>query len=326
MNPNLQQVHNINEPLTNFSLMTMQDAAGFVADKVFPVMPVDHQASSYFTYPRDSFNRPQMKQRAPGSTVEMIDYDIKLATYSTTVWAAGKQIDAQIQANADSPINLELEATMLLTNQLLLQKEILWSSAYFASSIWTTQYTGVSGTPSGTQFKQWSDPASTPVDDVRTVKRAIRLASGNVGVPNKLVLGRQVYDSLLSNPQVVSRIVYAVKSNGEAALVTKSTLAQLFEVDEVLVMDAIQNTAQAGSTESNAFIGGKNALLAYVPGTPGLRSPAAGLNFTWSTYGPTRITSYEWLPTRSTHVEIESAFAYNLVSADLGGFFVSAIA
>jgi hypothetical protein len=131
---------------------------------------------------------------------------------------------------------------------------------------------------------------------------------------------------LLSNPQIVSRIVYAVKQSGEAALVTKDTLAQLFEVERVEVMDAIQNTSVRGTAESNAFIGGKSALLAYVPGTPGLRSPAAGLNFTWSSYGPSRITSYEWLPTRSTHVEIEAAFAYNLVSADLGGFFISAIA
>lgn len=326
MNPTLQQVHNINERLTNFSLMTLQSKEGFVADQVFPVMPVAHQASSYFVYPRDSFNRPMMKQRAPGTKVEYMDYDITSATYNTTVWAGGKAIDAQVRANADAAISLDLEATDLLTLQLLLQKEKLWSSAFFASGVWTTQYAGVSSGPSGAQFLQWNNSSSTPVDDVRTVKRAIRLASGNVGTPNALVLGRQVYDTLLSNPQIVARILYSVKQTGEAALVTKDTLAQLFEVDRVLVMDAIQNTAVQGASESNAYFGGKSALLAYVPGTPGLRSPAAGLNFTWNEYGPSRITSYEWLPTRSTHVELEAAFAYQLVSADLGGFFATAIA
>ena len=164
------------------------------------------------------------------------------------------------------------------------------------------------------------------MEDVKKMISAIRLASGNVGTPNKLVLGSQVYDALLENPQIVARIIYsAANGSGNPAMVTKNTLAQLFGVNEVLVSYAVQNVGAAG-TESNAYIAGKSALLAYVPDTVGLRTPAAGFNFTWSAYGATRVTSYDWLPTRSTHIELEAAFAYNLVSADLGGYFGQVIA
>jgi hypothetical protein len=324
MNPTLQQVHNINEPLTDFSLMFLQKD-GFVADKVFPIKEVQHKSSSYFTYPRGSFNTPNMKQRAPGTTVEVMDYDISMATYETQVWALGRHLDEQIEANADPIINLELEATQALTLQLQLNKEINWSSTFFAHDVWTSEYAGVSGSPSTNQFLQWNNTGATPIEDIRNMKRQIILTSGNVGEPNTLVLGKQVYDTLLSVPEIVSRIVYAQKQ-ANAALVTKDILAQLFEVDQILVSTAVQNTAAYGASESNAFVLGKAALLAYVPPTIGVRTPAAGVNFTWANYGPSRITSYPWMPTRSTHVEIESAYQYNMISADLGGFFYTAIA
>jgi hypothetical protein len=324
MNPTLQQVHNINEPLTDFSLMFLQKD-GFVADQVFPIKEVQHQASSYFTYPRGSFNTPQMQQRAVGTEVQNVDYDIDMATYSTQVWALGRHLDEQVEANADPIINLELEATQYLTLQLQLQKETLWSTAFFTSDVWTSQYAGVSGSPSTNQFLQWNNSGATPIEDIRNMKRQIILTSGNVGEPNTLVMGKQVYDTLLAVPEIVARIVYAQKQ-ANAALVTKDILAQLFEVDRILVSTAVQNTAAYGAAESNAFVLGKSALLAYVPPTVGVRTPAAGVNFTWSKYGPSRVISYPWMPTRSTRIELESAFQYNLVSADLGGFFETAIA
>lgn len=324
MNPTLQQVHNISEPLTDFSLMMLQKD-GFVADSVFPVKEVAHKASSYFWYPRGSFNTPSMKQRAVGTPVETMDYDIKQSTYETQLWALGRHIDEQVEANADPIINLELEAVEALTLQLQLQKEILWSNAFFTSSVWTTNWTG------GTNFTQWGTastgaPASTatPIEDIRSMKRQIILASGNVGAPNTLVLSKEVYDVLLGVPEVVTRLVYAQKQ-GEAAQVTKANLAQLFEVDQILVSTAVYNTA-AYPNESNSFVLGNGALLCYVPPSIGVRTPAAGVNFVWANYGPSRIISYPWQPTRSTHVELESAFQYNMISADLGGFFASPLA
>lgn len=328
MNPTIQQVY-VNRTLSDYSLMMLQKD-GFVADSVFPVKMVDKKTGLYFTYPRGSFNTPSMKLRAPGTVLETIDYDIATATYQTEVWGLSRHIDDQIAATTDDAVNLELEATELLALQLRLNKEINWAGAYFASDVWTSQYTGVSGSPSTNQFTQWNNSATaTPIEDIRNMIRNMILVSGNV-VRNEdlvLVLGKQVYDTLLGVAEIEARIQYAVKQQGQAAVVTKDVLAQLFEVKEILVSTVTQNTAAYGAAESEAFVLGKSALLAYVPPTVGLRTPAAGLNFTWD-YAPEggRISSYPWLPTRATHVEIEAAYQYNLISADLGGFFASAIA
>jgi hypothetical protein len=121
-------------------------------------------------------------------------------------------------------------------------------------------------------------------------------------------------------------------------------MAGLFELDQVLVMDAIQNTGmeQAGPDsggatgainvlETNAFIGNKGAMLVYTPSAPGLDTPGCGYTPSWTGYlGANalggRIGSFylDWL--KSTRTEMELAYTYILASKDLGGFIASVIA
>ena len=63
------------------------------------------------------------------------------------------------------------------------------------------------------------------------------------------------------------------------ALVTKAKLAEIFEVENYYVMEAVQNDTVEGATESNSFIGGKHAMLCYTPGNAGLDDPCFGSDF-----------------------------------------------
>ena len=75
-----------------------------------------------------------------------------------------------------------------------------------------------------------------------------------------MVVGKEVRDKLINHPDILARL------NGGAtvtnpALVTDAKLAEIFEVENFFVMEAVKNTAVEGVAESNAFIGGKHALL-----------------------------------------------------------------
>jgi hypothetical protein len=50
----------------------------------------------------------------------------------------------------------------------------------------------------------------------------------------------------------------------------------LFGVEQVLVGDAVYNTADEGQTAVMGYVWGKHALLAYVPGRPGIKQMALG--------------------------------------------------
>lgn len=332
--PTLSDVH-VNVPLTNLSLMYAQERSAFVADRVFPIIPVQFKSDVYYKYSRADFNRNLMAKRAPGAESQGAGYRLdNTGSYNCDVWALHKDIPDQVRANSDTVLQPDTEATRFLTNQAMIAREINWANTFFTTSVWTTQWTGVASGPSTNQFLQWNDPSSTPIVDVRNVKRTVQLTGGGFR-PNKLVLGRPVFDALCDHPDFIDRLKYG-QTAPQPARVTLDAMAALFELDEVLVMDSVQNTAgenpaSFNSDETNAFIGNKAALLVYTPSAPGIQTPGCGYTFAWTgffgaTAQGTRIKSFymPWL--ESTRVEIDEAYAMSVVSADLGGFFTSAIA
>src|SRR5690554_4523754 len=97
-NPTPSDVH-VNRPLTTMSLAFMQSADGFVADRVFPNIPVMKQSDTYFTYDRGYFNRVEMKKRAPSTESAGGGYAIGTDSYNAQVYAFHKDIDDQLRAN-----------------------------------------------------------------------------------------------------------------------------------------------------------------------------------------------------------------------------------
>ena len=331
--PTQSDVH-VNALLTNMSNMYMQPDDGFVAMKVFPAVPVLKQSDRYVTYSRADFNRNTMRKRAVSTESAGGGYKVDTTpTYFCDVWSLHKDIDDQIRANADSVFQLDTEATMWLSQQAKISREVDWAAKFFAGSLWTSTLTGVSASPGANQTLQWNDADSSPIVDVRNAKRTVQLASGGFR-PNVGVMGRQVFDTLIDHPDFVDRVKYG-QSPGPVAKVARDAMAAVFELDEILVMDAIVNNGVEGVTlnanESNAFIGGKNMLLVYRAPAVGLMTPTAGVTFAWTGYFGatamgTRMKSFYIQQIESTRVEIDAAYAHKLVSADMGLWFASIIA
>jgi len=328
MKPTPGDVH-VNTPLTNISIAYLQAASNFVADQIFPNVPVTKQSDRYYTYDRGYFNRDEMKVRAPATESAGGHYSVdNTPTYYAPVYAFHHDIDDQRRSNSDAVLDPDREATEICTQKALIKREVLWVSKYFVTGVWTTEYTGVSGTPTGAQFKQWNDAASTPIEDIRHRKTDILKLTGFE--PNTLVVGQEVFDSLIDHPDIVDRVKYGQTAPGPA-MVDAPELAALFKIPRVFVMKAIQNTANEGASNVHAFIGGKAALLCYSTPSPALMTPTAGYTFSWTGYlgaAPQgqRIMRFRMQPIKSDRVEIEMAFDQKLVSADLGCWFGSAVA
>ncbi len=329
--PTLSDVH-VNIALTNMSVAFFQEEEGFVADRVFPIIPVSQASDVYYIYTRADFNRNTMKKRAPGSESAGSGFNLSTAPYTADVWSLHKDIPDQIRANADSVLTPDMEATRFLATQALISREIVWVNTYFTTGLWTSGVVGIlnSGPPvTDVSVCYWNDYVnSTPILDIRRMKRRVQIASGGFR-PNKFVVSRSVYDVLIDHPTIITRLnagqTWKVGGNSPA-MGNQQLLAQIFEVDEVLIADGIQNTAVEGGVESNSFIMGNNALLVYTPPAPGIQVAAAGYTFAWTgLFGSTalgnRLKSFymPWL--ESTRTEIDAAYAQKLVSADLGGFF-----
>jgi hypothetical protein len=328
MQPTPSDVH-VSVPLTNISIAYVQDASAFVADTVFPNIPVSKQADRYWTYDRGMFNRDEMQIRAPSTESAGGGYTLdNTPSYYCPVYAFHKDVPDEVRSNADNPLNLDREATIFITQKALIKREKTWVSRFFAAGVWTTDVTGVAASPGTGDALRWDDANSTPIENIREAKRLIRESTGFE--PNVLVLGRAVKDALADHPDLVDRIKYGQTPNGPA-MVNMQAMAALFEVDRIVVSNAIENTAVEGATNSHGFIAGKHALLAYAAPAPGLMTPSAGYTFSWTGHmGATaqgwRIMNFRAPLIKSDRVEIEMAYEQKVIGADLGYFWNGIVA
>ena len=78
--PSRSDVH-VNRPLTNISIAFLQNAENFIANRVFPNIPVSKKSDVFFTYDRGEFNRDEMEERAPATESAGGTYKIGNDTY-----------------------------------------------------------------------------------------------------------------------------------------------------------------------------------------------------------------------------------------------------
>ena len=336
--PTLGDVH-VNRPLTNISIAYMQNPAGFVADRVFPNVPVQKQSDRYFRYDRSDFWRNQYEKRAPSAESAGSGWKVdSTPTYYCDVWALHKDIADVIRANQDDPLDMDRDATTWLSQQAMISREVTWAAKYFTTGVWkgitgaAGDVTGVISGPGSNQVIQWNDSASEPIANVKHYADTMHQLTGYR--PNKMVIGRQVWTPLSEHPDMVDRIKYT-SGNSNPAIVTKQAVAALMELDEILVMDGIQVTTPENPTfetsMTTAFIGGKNALLTYANPTPSLLTPSAGYTFSWAGYMGAgamgnRIKKFRMEPLESDRVEGQMAYDQKLVCADCGVFFSGIVA
>ena len=87
--PTASDVH-VDSPLTNISIAYMQDQKEYIADKIFPVVPVPKQGDKYFTFSKNDFFRDEAKRRPPGSETAGSGYGVSTDTYYCDVWGFHK--------------------------------------------------------------------------------------------------------------------------------------------------------------------------------------------------------------------------------------------
>lgn len=319
--PVAAQIH-IDTALTNMSVAYMQSESKFIADKVFPVVPVQKQSDRYYVYSKEDWFRDEAEERARATESAGGDYDIdNTPSYFARKYAYHKDVTEEDRANADSVLNPDQDATDFVSHKLLIKREVLWASRYFVPDVWGTTLTGVEATPTTGEFLQWNVSSSTPIEDIDKAQTDVMGLTGYK--PNVLVLGPRVYKVLKNHSTILERIKYT-----QRGLITTEILAALFDVEKVLVAEAVKNSSNKGAADGTDFIYGNGALLCYAAPRPALKTPSAGYIFAWTgllgagAYG-NRIVRINMphLGIGTERIEGEMAFDQKIIAADLGVYF-----
>jgi hypothetical protein len=323
--PSQSDLH-VNVPLTNVSIAYMQSSDAYIADKVFPKVPVKKQSDLYWKYSKSDWRRTDAARRAPSTESKGVGWNMDTDQYFAHVYAVHKDIDDQLRSNADSNFNLDRDATEFITNQLLLKRDLDWNASYFAPGVWAKDLAG------GTDFTKWSDAGSDPIGDVAEWILDFRRLTGFA--PNKMVLGAEVMKALKQHPDIIDRIKYTQKG-----IVTEDLIATLFNVAELYTSYATVATgpqiddarSQDAAATFDFISNSKSILLAYAPAGPSLMTPSAGYTFTWTGYlggnaEGVKVKRFRMESIASDRVESEMTYDMKVVAKDLGTFAKDVVA
>lgn len=327
MRPTSRDVY-VDRLMTNFSIAYMLNRGLFVARSVFPTIPVEDQTGTYAVYPKGFFLRNEMRVRPLGGTPLYIDHDVDYQTFSTEEYSTGKKIDDRIRANSRDPLGPDRAATILLSNNAIINWEERWAAKFFKQGVWTNEYAGVAANPGAGTFLRFDQPGSDPVGYVQALGDSIEEATGYR--PNRLTLGAKVYRTLANHAQILDRIKYT-----QRGVVTPDLLAELFEVQTVNVARGSSNQAKEGQADSVTRIADPKAfLLSYADTSASVSTETitAGAAFAWTNLIPDQTNDLGGVITRgrvgegySDWMHIRQAFGLEVTAADLAAFARDAV-
>nr|BAL52631.1 hypothetical conserved protein [uncultured prokaryote] len=318
----------VDVPLTNISIAYIQDASQYIAEKIFPRVPVKRQSDRVPKYDKASWLAARAQPRAPGSESAGGGYKVDLSdTYFAVPYSFHKDVNDQDRANTMAPFDADRDATQFVTDVLLKTREILFVHSYFATGVWGYERQGVASSPGAGQFLQWDQSTSDPIGDISDAKNAILETTGFL--PNVLALDYKTYEALRNHPLVLDRVKFG-GAPGNPATVNAQALAQLFDVEEVVIGQAVVNLANEDGTPNIQFVMPKSALLVYRQRQPSLMKPSAGYIFAWEDYAQNAygiaIKRFRMEHLESDRIEGTLAFDAKIVAPDLGAFFRNTVA
>ena len=147
----------------------------------------------------------------------------------------------------------------------------------------------------------------------------------NTGVlPNVLVIGRQVFSRLRRHPILLDMFKYTGKG-----ILTEAQVAEALDIEKLLIGTAVRRTTTEGATtQTQAFVWGKHALLLYVPPKPAVDEPAAGYTFVWNIDDSglnVNITPIVQEDRDRDLLKAKHSFDFKVTGTDLGAWFGNVI-
>lgn len=315
--------------LTNMAQAWYQDQKNYFAKAIFPICKVNLSSDNYYVWDKEDLLRDSWAKKPEYGQVMPAVLSEHTETYNVTVdqmimgISQIRQTDLERRQGPSFARDPRQQRTKTIAEQASIHQDRLFAENFFKPGVWTNEWTGVDDTNvSGKQFIKFTNDNSDPIKFIADRKLEMHEQTGRT--PNKLAIGAEVFNALRQHPAILERVKYG-GSTANPASVTKNVLAQLFEVEDLVVLMSIMNKARLGAEAEMGFIGDpKSLLLAYATDTPSIDEPSAGYIFTWDMLGDGQIMPiFHRIKDDATHseeVEGLMAFSQKKTSDDLAVF------
>ncbi len=245
-----------------------------------------------------------------GSTESVGDtFATDKSQYLLEQYSFHKDVTKDDVEQTESPYAAIDDAAKFVVNRLRRVTLKILVTEFLAASVWGNEES------SPTKWDATSNGVSDadPVDNILTWKQAIEKTTGFD--PRKLIITPDVYKALRLNTKITARL-----GSNSTQIVTRQLLASLFDLDELVILNAINESV-------DGYMAAGKALLVYTPkGTTGNKfEPSAGYIMTYAgdggyNFGTSRIP----MPQKNHSLRIEADLRIDpVVPAADCGYYIS---
>lgn len=248
-----------------FDLLASQQ--GFIGAQVLPVMNVALQTANFSKIKVKSLLTERNTLRAPGGGYSRQDWEFEQDSYATKEYGAEEVLDDRERAIYAYTIDFERIASMRAMDAVMRDYEKRVAAAVFAPATFTP-------VPVTTE---WSKSNATPVADVLANTTTFKSQMGML--PNALIFNDKVLRNLQTNEEIIDRLKYS--GIDDPKKVTLQMLAALFNLQYIIVPNAMRNSANSGQatpTFSDIW-DDEYAMLCRIATTQDLKEPCLGRTF-----------------------------------------------
>ena len=290
-----------------------------IADEVLPRVPVGLQSFKYTKYPKGTFfTVPEtlVGRKGQPNTVEFTGEEVTDSTQDHALDDEGPNADIEL-ARAQNMPDPQMRAVEGIAELILLAREVRAAGLVFDPAQYANgnKNTTLAGT---TQWSDFTTGDSDPVGDIMAGLDACIMR------PNVMVMGNAVSSKLRRHPAIVKSYN---GTSGDAGIVPLQFLADLFELEQVLVGKGWVNTAKKGKAPVMQRVWGKSCALLYRNRNAGSQN---GTTFGFTAQWGTRIGGSEYsskIGMRGGQIVRAGESVKELITAnDLGYLIADAVA
>lgn len=249
--------------------------AGFIADRIFPVVPVPKQSDTYVIFEQADLFRRENTRRSRGGEANKIHSRVSSAGYYCNNYALKADVTLEDRANADPVFVQQFEEGRInrVQDALFLDWEVRAAN----------QITDSSNVGSSTAVgSAWDDYTNAdPLGDIWTAVDNVELSTGFR--PNRIVFSGTAWRHFRRNATVIDKSTNPHITGGGLYPSTRQ-IEDLLEM-KVLVGNAWQNTAEEAMPLNLSQIWGDHVVVYYSPERPTIETPSFGYFFRWAAQG-----------------------------------------
>jgi len=266
----------IAESMEEFDLAA--DRGGFVGTKILPILSTVKASGKFGRIPVEQLLKHPETERTPGGAFGRGRWKFTPDSFDTEEHGWEEPVD-NVEAKLYSDyFDAESISAELCLDVVLRAQEQRVIDAVLDTAVMTGDLTSALGT-------RWSDPASTPIADIKAKRKLVWQKCGLW--PDTLCISELTFQDLQMNEEIIDRITS--NGAGQAAKpsdITKEMLAMLFNLREVVVAGGTLNSANQGQTAAFGSMWPEaKALLFRKHASRSLKIPGFGRIMAWQEFG-----------------------------------------